>query len=284
MALTDFLPGQERELKFFPVLNNHPEKLSLEQIKHFNDKGYIFPLDLFDAEEAVQQRNYFEQLLAMAIEDGRDNYSVNGFQTHCQGLYDLVCDPRILDYVEDLLGPNLICTMTHYFAKNPIDKKAVYWHQDAQFWPITPSKVVTVWIAIDDVYADNGPMQFWPGTHHKGIIPFEHLGDEEDGVLDQHVHQPERFGDPVSVVLKAGQFSLHTDMLLHGSAANESGRRRCGLTIRYMPPDVRLSNDADPKAIIARGSDPTGYWQKVERPESEVLPPLQENKALETNP
>ena len=273
MALTDYLPEQERDLKFFPITNQRPRTLTADQVKEFNGKGYIFPLELFDAEETVQQRNYFEQLLAMATEDGRDNYSIGNWQTHCRGVYDLVFDSRILDCVEDLLGPNLICTMTHYFAKNPIDKKAVYWHQDAQFWPITPSKVVTVWIAIDDVYSDNGPMLFWPGTHHKGIIPFEHLGDEEDGVLNQHVHQPDRFGNPVPVILRAGQMSLHTDMLLHGSSPNDSGRRRCGLTIRYMPPEVRRSDDEAPEAIIARGTGPTGYWKKIERPEGEAMPP-----------
>ena len=276
MPVTDAHPGLERDLRFFPVANETPRHLSAEQLAHFNQHGYIFPLELLDAEETVAQRAYFDRLLAMAAAAGRDNYAVNGWQNHCRGLYDLVCHPRLLDYVEDIVGPDIVCIMTHYFSKNPTDSKAVYWHQDAQFWAITPSKVVTAWIAIDDVDEANGAMQLWPGTHLRGIIPFEYVTDEENGVLNEHVHNPERFGAPVSVELRAGQLSLHTDMLLHGSLPNLSGRRRCGLTIRYMPPDVRHAGEVEEsQAIIARGCDPSGYWRAVERPEADSIPPQQ---------
>ena len=276
MPVTDAHPGLERDLRFFPVANATPRHLSAEQIAHFNQQGHIFPLELLDGEEIAAQRAYFDRLLAMAAAAGRDNYAVNGWQNHCRGLYDLVCHPRLLDYVEDIVGPNIICIMTHYFSKNPTDSKAVYWHQDAQFWAITPSKVVTAWIAIDDVDEANGAMQLWSGTHLRGIIPFEYVTDEENGVLNEHVHNPERFGTPVSVELRAGQLSLHTDMLLHGSLPNQSGRRRCGLTIRYMPPDVRHAGEVEePRAIIARGCDPSGYWRAVERPEADTIPPQQ---------
>lgn len=133
-------------------------------------------------------------------------------------------------------------------------------------------KVVTVWFAIDDVDAANGAMMLWPGSHRGGVIPFEYVTDEEEGVLGQRVHQTERFGEPVSVELRAGQMSLHTDMLLHGSSPNTSGRRRCGLTIRYVPPDVRRGDDQESLAIIARGSDPQGYWQPIPRPKGEAVP------------
>lgn len=275
MPVTDAHPGMGRDLRFFPVVNDQPRHLTPEQLAQFNERGYLFPLELLDAAETAYQRAYFDRLLAMAAAAGLDNYAVNGWHQHCRGLYDLVCHPRLLDYVEDLIGPNVICTMTHYFSKNPTDSKAVYWHQDAQFWPLTPSKVVTAWIAIDDVDEANGAMQLWPGTHQRGVIPFEYVTDQENGVLNEHVHDPERFGAPVSVALRAGQLSLHTDMLLHGSLPNRSGRRRCGLTIRYMPPDVRRGDDAEPCAVIARGRDPGGYWRAIERPESDSIPPQQ---------
>ena len=275
MPVTDAHPGMGRDLRFFPVVNDQPRHLTPEQLAQFNERGYLFPLELLDAAETAAQRAYFDQLLAMAAAAGLDNYAVNGWHQHCRGLYDLVCHPRLLDYVEDLIGPNVICTMTHYFSKNPTDSKAVYWHQDAQFWPLTPSKVVTAWIAIDDVDEANGAMQLWPGTHRRGVIPFEYVTDQENGVLNEHVHDPERFGAPVSVALRAGQLSLHTDMLLHGSLPNRSGRRRCGLTIRYMPPDVRRGDDAEPCAVIARGRDPGGYWRAIERPEADSIPPQQ---------
>lgn len=273
MAVLDAIPEMQRELKFFPAQTMHPRKLTPEQIRFFNEKGYIFPIHLFSEEEADANRRYFNKLLKMASDAGMDRYSVNGWQTHCAGIYDLVTDERILDYVEDILGPNLVCRMTHYFAKTPGDVKAVYWHQDASFWYLTPSKVLTVWLAIDDVDVENGAMKLFPGTHLLGRIPFEWVTDEEDGVLNQHVHNPEQYAQPVSVELKAGQISLHTDMLLHGSQPNLSNRRRCGLTIRYFPPDVRGQDPTGLPAIIARGTDPDGYWQHIPRPKGDAIPP-----------
>lgn len=273
MAVLDALPDMTRELKFFPSETKNPQKLTPAQIAEYNEKGYIFPVDLFSPDEAVANRTYFEKLLGMASAAGMDRYSINGWHTHCQGIYDLVMDKRILDYAEDILGENLVVTMTHYFAKMPGDKTAVYWHQDASFWPLTPSKVLTVWIAIDDVDVENGAMKIFPGTHRLGRIPFEWVTDEEDGVLNQHVHNPEQYAEPVSVELKAGQISLHSDMLLHGSQPNPSNRRRCGLTIRYMPVDVRTADPESAAGIIARGHDTAGYWQHIPRPEGDQIPP-----------
>ena len=273
MAVIDAIPTMERDLRYFPSTTTEPNKLTLEQIHYFNEKGYVFPIDLFSKEEADANRRYFDSLLKMASDAGLDSYKVESWHTHCAGVYDLVTDDRILDYVEDILGPNLVCTMTHYFSKMPGDAKSVYWHQDASFWALTPSKVVTAWLAIDDVDVENGAMKLFPGTHTQGRIPFEWVTDEEDGVLNQHVHDPERYGQPVSVELKAGQISLHTDMLLHGSQPNPSNRRRCGLTIRYFPPDVRGTEPDSAPGIIARGVDPDGYWQPMPRPEAEAIPP-----------
>ena len=273
MAVLDAIPTMERDLRYFPSTTTEPKKLTLEQIHYFNEKGYVFPIDLFSEEEADANRRYFDSLLKMASDADLDSYKVESWHTHCAGVYDLVTDDRILDYVEDILGPNLVCTMTHYFSKMPGDAKSVYWHQDASFWALTPSKVVTAWLAIDDVDVENGAMKLFPGTHKQGRIPFEWVTDEEDGVLNQHVHDPEQYGQPVSVELKAGQISLHTDMLLHGSQPNPSNRRRCGLTIRYFPPDVRGTEPDSAPGIIARGVDPDGYWQPMARPEGEAIPP-----------
>jgi len=273
MAVTDAIPEMERELRFFPVENANARKLTREQIQQFNETGYLFPLDVFTQEEAGANRRYFDQLMAAAQAAGHDSYSINGWHRHCRGVYCLLHEARILDYVEDLIGPNIVSTMTHYFSKERGEVKQVVWHQDASYWPLTPSKVVTVWLAIDDAAEENGAMQFIPGSHRHGQIPFEYSTAEERNVLGQSVRHPERYGDaPVSVCLKAGQVSIHTDLLLHGSAPNRSNRRRCGLTLRYMPPDVRTRAKEHASAFLCRGSDPEGYWQSWPIPEGETIP------------
>ena len=273
MLLTDARPDMERELRFYPARNEHPRHLSHEQIARFNDKGFLFPLDIFSESEAETNRLYFDELMERAAALGHNSYSINGWHQYCAGVYDLVIEPRILDLVEDLLGPNLICNMTHYFCKMPGEAKQVAWHQDASYWPLTPSKVVTVWLAIDDVDDENGPMTVIPGSHRHGQIPFAELDDRDVNVLGQSVPNPLDWGDePVPFIMKSGRVSLHSDLLLHGSVPNRSQRRRCGLTLRYNPPDVRGPDPDSGIAIIARGSDESGYWQHRERPSVDVIP------------
>lgn len=269
----------QRTLKFFPVQNDNPKVLTRKQIQHFNEFGNLFPIDIFSSEEMEVHRAYFDKLMARTEAQGLNSYSINGWHRHCRGLYDMCFEKRILDCMEDLLGPNLVLTMTHYFCKTPGDEKQVSWHQDASYWPLSPSKVITVWLAIDDVDEENSAMRYIPRSHLNGHIPFESSSAEEQNVLSQAVRDALDYGDePVSVCMKAGQITLHSDMLLHGSDPNRSARRRCGLTLRYMPPDVRTQAPDHASAIIARGEDPSGYWQHIPRPDTDDVPEDRQKK------
>lgn len=266
-------PDLQRELRFIPVQNPAPRCLTTAQIEQYNRRGYILPLDIFSPAEMVVHRAYFDQLMAKAEAQGWNSYSINGWQTYCPGIYDLVTNARILDYVQDLLGETLICWATHYFCKLPGDGKRVSWHQDASYWPLTPSKTVTVWLAIDDTDRENGAMEVIPGSHLHGQIDFERSTVAENNVLNQSVRTPESYGDaPVAFELKAGQMSLHADLLLHGSEPNLSTRRRCGLTLRFVSPDVRELKGWRRNSIIARGSDPSGHWPHNPRPQQDRIP------------
>ena len=86
-------------------------------------------------------------------------------------------------------------------------------------------------------------------------------------MLNQTVTDVEKLGEPVNVELKAGEISIHSDLLRHGSEANESSRRRCGLTLRYCPADVRAELGWNAKGVIVSGSDESGHWANSPRPE-----------------
>ena len=273
----DAYPDLERDLSFHPVENPRPQKLTPEQIRQYNERGYISPLDVFSAEEADAHRAFFDGILADASARGRGSYSINGWHRTCRSIHDLVTEPRILDCVQDLLGEDLVMWGTHYFCKMPGDGKRVSWHQDASYWPLTPAKTVTVWLAIDDADEENAAMQVIPGSHRHGQIDFEPSGAEEGNVLNQTVRDPLDYGTnpggaPATLAMKAGQMSLHTDLLLHGSEPNVSQRRRCGLTMRFVPPDVRALKGWNGGAVLCRGSDPSGHWVHNPRPPGDAPP------------
>jgi hypothetical protein len=267
------LPGQDeldqmqRDLRFYPSQVTNPKVLNLAQIDQFNRDGYLKGIRVFDPDETVRNRDYFDALLAKVLAAGGDSYSISTAHLKYGRVYDLLTNSRIVDCVADLLGPNVIGWGSHFFCKLPKDGKAVAWHQDSSYWPLTPSKTVTVWLAIDDADRENACMKFIAGSHHFGHLTYRPSTEAEHNVLNQTIENAEQYGSVVYDELRAGEISLHSDLLLHGSETNLSDRRRCGLTLRYCTPDVRAGSDWNKKGVVVRGTDPTGHWANPPRPE-----------------
>lgn len=269
------MESSNSDIRFYPSCPTGARALTEDQISYFNEKGYISPLEALTKDEADVSREYFDGLVELmaSFNDGRNAYAIMGYHNKCRGIWDLAQHPKILDYVEDLLGPDFVCWSSHYFCKVPHDSKHVPWHQDATYWPVRPTKTVTAWLAIDDVDVENAPMRFMPGSHLNGKIDWEPATG--DAALTQEIPNPERFGEPFNNVMRAGQISLHTSTLVHGSESNQSPRRRCGLTFRYLPSDCGVVKGAERllrDAIVCRGD--ANHWVRTERPPSEDLTPI----------
>ena len=265
----------ETGIDFVPVTTENPRSLSRKQIKSFNEKGFISPLSALSEQEASNNKRYFDDLLKRLSDfnDGRDAYSIMNYHDQCKGLWELAQHPVILDYIEDLIGPDIVCWTTHYFCKLPNDRKPVAWHQDATYWPIRPTRTVTVWLAVDDVNESNSPMEFIEGSHTLGAIPWERA--PKDTVLQQEIPEATRLGSIYTNVLPAGSISLHTSTLVHGSSANVSmSQRRCGLTLRYIPPSCGVLDQAKSalhRGIVCRGNG--GAWTPIPEPAGEDMSP-----------
>ena len=265
----DSLAQVARDLKFHPCQTTHPQVLSLDQIARFNRDGFVKGIRIFSPAEAQINRTYFDELLAKVLAAGGDSYSISTAHLKYGKVYDLLTHPRLIAVVQALLAPNLLAWGSHYFCKMPRDGKPVAWHQDASYWPLSPSKAVTVWLAIDDADRENACMKFIAGSQHVGHLTFRPSNPEEHNVLNQSIDNAEQYGEVVWDELSAGEVSLHSDLLLHGSEANLSNRRRCGITLRYCATDVRAGLGWNEKGVIVSGSDPSGHWANPSRPVSD---------------
>ena len=255
-----------RDLRFRPCENKDPKVLTRAQIDTFNRDGYIKGIRIFSDAKIGEIRAYFDQLLAKTLAEGGDAYSINSAHLTYGRVFDLLANERITAHIKDLLGEHLVGWGSHFFCKMPRDRKTVSWHQDASYWPMTPSKTATVWLAIDDADVDNACMRFIPGSHHHGHLTYKLSEEDENNVLFQTVPTAEQYGEPIDVELKAGEISIHSDMLLHGSNANTSGRRRCGLTLRYCAAEVRALQGWHLKGVLLAGDDPQQHWANPPRP------------------
>lgn len=260
------LASLPRDLQFHPTRNEHPQVLTPAQIEQFNQNGFLMGMRAYTPAEIAQVRQYFDELLARVVAAGGDSYSISSAHLKYGPVWDILTHPVIVRHVQDLLGPNVVGWGSHFFCKMPGDGKAVAWHQDASYWPLTPSKAVTVWLAIDDADVENACMRFVSGSHHHGKMTFRPSDPKEHNVLNQTIENVEQYGTFVDDILQAGEFSMHSDLLLHGSEANQSTRRRCGLTLRYAAADVRAYLDWNQKGVWVSGQDATGHWANRTRP------------------
>ena len=255
-----------RDLQFYPSTTEQPKVLTREQVTDFNRVGCIKGIPIFDEAEIGEHRQYFNVLLENVIAAGGSSYSIISAHMKYGKVYDLLTHPKIVDCVKDIIGEDIIGWGAHYFCKMPYDSKTVGWHQDAGYWPLTPSKTVTVWLAIDNATVENSAMQFIAGSHHLGHLTARHSTLDENSVLGQIVENADQFGETVNVELKAGEISIHTDLFLHGSNANLSPKRRCGLTLRYCTTDVEASYHWDREGVVVSGKDRNGHWGNPLRP------------------
>jgi non-heme Fe2+,alpha-ketoglutarate-dependent halogenase len=266
---TEDLNNLERDLRFHPASTENPATLTREQVEAFNRDGYLKGIRIFDKSEMDDIRRYFDELLAKTLAEGGNSYSIATAHLRYGHVYDILTHRRIVAIIKDLLGENVIGWGSHFFCKMPGDGKRVSWHQDSSYWPLTPSMAVTAWLAIDDASVENACMRYIPGTHHLGHLTYTLSENDEANVLNQTVAGTENFGEPVNVELAAGEISIHSDLLLHGSEANESNRRRCGLTLRYCPSVVRAGLGWNAKGVIVSGKDESGHWANPPRPETD---------------
>lgn len=265
----DELSRVERDLRFHPSTVENPRTLTREDIARFNRDGYLKGMRIFADDEIAAIRRYFDDLLARTLAAGGDSYSISTAHLTHGRVYDLLTDSRLVARVTDLIGDDAIGWGSHFFCKMPGDGKRVAWHQDASYWPLTPSKAVTIWLAIDDASVENACMRYIAGSHRLGHLTYRLSETDEANVLNQTVEGIDELGPPVDVELKAGEISMHSDLLLHGSEANTSTRRRCGLTLRYCPAEVRAGLGWNAKGVVVSGADASGHWSNPARPAEE---------------
>ncbi len=179
----------------------------------------------------------------------------------------MVAHPRLLDAVEDIIGPDILCWGSSFFEKEARDPGFVSWHQDSTYYGIEPPETLTAWLAISDSTLASGCMKFIPGSQGKGVYHHDE-NREANNLLSRGQTIPGVETDKaVAMELRAGQFSFHEEDTVHGSEPNRSGDRRIGLSIHYVPPTLRDVKYPGASAMLLRGEDTHGYWERDPRPE-----------------
>jgi non-heme Fe2+,alpha-ketoglutarate-dependent halogenase len=251
-----------------------PKLLNQDQIERFREEGFLAPIRVMSEDEALAYRGRLERFEAST---GGPLAGDLRHKSHLlfTWLSELIRHPRILDAVEDLYGPDLLCWSSSFFIKEEESASFVSWHQDSTYWGLSRPDVVTAWVAFTPADASNGAMEVIPGSHALDQIPHRDTFAKHNLLTrGQEVAVEVEERQAVRLDLKPGEMSLHHVRLVHGSPPNTSHDRRIGYAIRYIPTSVsQIAGDSD-SATLVRGDDRYGHFAPEPRPGSDLAPDM----------
>src|SRR6266568_7661406 len=250
-----------------------PKLLSEAQIAQYRDEGFLAPIRIMDEDRALALRADLEAV------EARMGGPLRGDLRHKSHLLfpflaDLVRHPLLLDAIEDVLGPDLLCWTSNFFIKEAKNPSFVSWHQDSTYWGLSAPEVATAWVALTPSTLENGAMAVIPGSHKSDQIPHRDTFDRHNLLTrGQEVAVAVDETKAVPLILKPGEMSLHHVRLVHGSPPNPSPDRRIGFAIRYIPTRIRQLEGED-SATLVRGADRFGHFELEPRPAIDMDPAI----------
>jgi hypothetical protein len=232
----------------------------------YREEGYTGPIRLFSPEQAaVYRRSFYEAIGQDEERPGPATSTVAGFNLQHRWAHEIATHPVLLDRIEEVLGPNLVCWAMYFWYKEPHNGKYIPWHQDAVYWPMKPRINMTAWVALGPTSKENGCLRVIPGSHKEWLD--EHYQDLDAaaqlgrGLTADQVDESRA----VDFEMSPGEVVFFSEATLHSSTPNISDIPRVACSIRYTTPEVLfdtaevLKRFAHVRPILVRGDDPYGH-------------------------
>jgi ectoine hydroxylase-related dioxygenase (phytanoyl-CoA dioxygenase family) len=165
------------------------------------------------------------------------------------GWLEFVTHPRVLDMIEQILGPDIILWGTNLFYKRPERGPATAWHRDAiNNAIIKPLATAVVWIAVTDSRLENACLRCIPASHASREFG-RHIQVKRDDLSFGTILDPAEYDETsaVDIELSAGQMVLFDVFTIHGARHNLGTIERTGFAMRYMPATSHYDHDATPE-------------------------------------
>jgi chlorinating enzyme len=247
--------------------------LTPQQVESYRYDGFLSPFTALTPEETsscLAGLARFERFIGTAVPKADMHWRS---LTHaCLPFYaDLARNPRILDVVEDLIGPDILVWTSTFFIKEPNSPTFAAWHQDSTYFGLAPHEQVTAWVALTDASQDAGCIEVL--SAHGKPRQMRHVPKKLANSINrtgQTITEPLDESGVQVMPLKAGQFSLHHTLCVHRSAPNNTAHRRIGLGINYIPAHVRTTGSRRMPAMLVRGADRYSHFDLYAPPVAEL--------------
>lgn len=249
-----------------------PKRLTEQQITQYREDGYICPVRLLNEDHAADCRRQLEAF------ESRQGEPISGALRNKSHLLfpwvdALMRNDNVLDAVEDLIGPDLLCWNTLFWVKEPQTPAFVSWHQDLNYWGLDTDDLITVWLALSPATLESGCMSVLPGSHQGDFMPHaDKFNDDNMLTRGQEIAVEVDESKTVAMPLRHGEASMHNGKLAHSSGPNVSSDRRIGLSLHYMPPRTKQIVGEWDSAALVRGKDAYGHFTHTPQPTREFDP------------
>jgi ectoine hydroxylase-related dioxygenase (phytanoyl-CoA dioxygenase family) len=243
------------------------------QVRAYRHDGYLFPvpaLSRAEIEDSLAGLARFEARLGCKLTEADRKWRSAAY-IHLPWANALVRHPRVLDAVEDVIGPDILVFTSTFFIKEPGTPEFAAWHQDATYFGLAPYEHVTAWVALSDASEQAGCMEVLsargaPRQHKHAALRLAHsINGGGQAIVD-----PLDETGIVAMALPAGSFSLHHTLCAHRSAPNRAAHRRIGIGISYIPTRVKPVGSYRMPALLVRGTDTYGHFDLLESPAAEA--------------
>ncbi len=245
--------------------------LTEDQIAHYREHGFVSPVSAISNDEAVAARAKLEAHEALR---GHPIDAVERSKSYVLFTWvdAIMRNDGLLDAVEDLIGPNILCWNSIFWIKEANTPSFVGWHQDLTYWGLDNDELVTVWVALSPASEAAGCMSVLPGSHLELLDHVETYHD--DNLLSRGQELTIDIGDrnPAPMPLETGQASFHNVKSAHGSGPNTTDDRRIGLSLHYMPTHTKQLLAEWDSAALVRGVDEFNHFEHAPRPTADLHP------------
>ncbi len=249
--------------------------LTPDQVASFRHNGFLFPLSGLTPDEVaacLAGLDRLETALGSAVPDADVKWRSQG-HAHSPWLNDLVRHPRILDAIEDVIGPDILAWTSTFFIKEAGSETYAAWHQDGGYFGLEPKQSLCAWVALTDASREAGCMEQLSFAGAPKLYQHSPKGlPNSINRAGQTIVEPFDEAHPAAMALPAGSFSLHHELAIHRSAPNHATHRRVGVGINYMAPHVRVDGPVRCKAMLVRGEDRYGHFDLFAPPAAERDP------------
>lgn len=246
--------------------------LTAEQVASFHHNGFLYPIPALSPDEIACYLAGLERLeseLGCPVADADIKWRSHAY-AHSPWFNELIRHPRILDAVEDVIGPDILVWTSTFFIKEPGSKTFAAWHQDGAFFGLEPSEQICAWVALTDASREAGCMEMLSGKGAARMLHHQAMGIKNSiNRAGQTIVEPFDKRNPNAMALRAGEFSLHHELAVHRSAPNHAAHRRVGIGLNYLPPHVRVNSPVRLKAMLVRGEDRHGNFELIDPPAAE---------------